>query len=835
MSKYVVIGGVAGGAGVSARLRRLEEDANIIIFERGYYVSYANCGLPYYAGEVIEEKEKLFLMTPEKFKASLNIDVKIRHEVIGINPEKKTVRVKNLDSEEEFEESYDKLVLSPGAVPFKPTIPGIEDEAIYTLRTVSDIDKIKEKVDNLDTKRAVVVGAGFIGMEMAENLHRRGLKVTVVEAQDQIMSVVDYDIAAFAQTHVRSKGIQLQLKDLVTGFERKGKDLHVMLSSKKEIPCDIVIISIGVHPDTDLAKKANLKLSEKGAIIVDEYLNTSIKDIYAVGDAIEFTSPLLGKKVIIPLAGPASKQARICANNIVYGNKKKYEGSIGTSIAKIFDITVATTGLNEKTLKAANIPFKQIVTHAPNHASYYPDSFFITLKALYNPKDGKLLGAQLAGITGVDKRIDVLAAYIKKSSTIYELTEFEHAYAPPFSSAKDPINMIGFIADNVKNKLSNMISWHDLASFREKNAFFLDVRTVEEYKLGAMAGTVNIPHTELRKRLDEVPKDRIIVINCAIGLRAYLAERILTQNGYKQVYNLTGGYKTYDVVHKEKDYLRNPHKAEKYFKMVEKSLAKLRVDGSFRANKNIEKISKSHVNIDACGLQCPGPIVKLKEAVEKLNNGDIITIKASDPGFSRDVQSWCELTGNQLLHLSSQEGVILANIRKLAKSEQSTELISNDRSEGATFIVFSSDMDKVMASFVLANGAAATGKKVTMFFTFWGLSVLRKKDAPKVEKDFMGRMFNSMLPKGLNKLSLSNMNFAGMGPKMMKNRMKDKNVDQLDIMFKQAKDAGVRFVACQMSMDIMGISQEEIIDGVEFGGVATYMQAASKSNINLFV
>lgn len=552
MSKYIVVGGVAGGAGVAARLRRLEETADITVFERGSHISFANCGLPYYAGGVIENREALFVMTPEKFKASLNVTAKVRHEVTAINPTAKTVTVKDLEAGKEYTESYDTLILSPGASPIRPPIPGIDDAAIYTLRSVSDIDAIKAKIDNPATKRVAIIGGGFIGLEMAENLHHRGLSVSIVEAVDQVMNVIDYDMAAIVQADIRSRGVALYLKDGVKAFERRGGELAVCLQSGKEIICDAVILSIGVRPDTKLAKDCNIELAPNGAIKVNEYFETSQKDIYAIGDAIAFKSPLLGTDITIPLAGPANKQARICADNIVFGNKKAYCGTIGTSVAKIFDYTAAATGLGEKTLDRAGLPYKQIVTHGMHHAGYYPGAAMISLKILYNPENGKLWGAQAVGLEGADKRIDVIAAYIKKNGTISDLAEFEQAYAPPFDSAKDPINMLGFIAENDRDGLTNIISWRDIPRYAEKGAFFLDARTPEEFELGALPGAVNIPHTELRKRLNEVPKDRPIVVNCGMGLRGYLAERILRQNGYTNTVNLSGGYMTYKAVQGER-------------------------------------------------------------------------------------------------------------------------------------------------------------------------------------------------------------------------------------------------------------------------------------------
>ncbi|MCK9348204.1 MAG: FAD-dependent oxidoreductase [Sphaerochaeta sp.] len=832
--KYLIIGGVAGGAGTAARLRRRDEKAQIIMFERGEYISYANCGLPYYAGNVITERSRLFVMTPDKFMESLNVEARIQSEVVHIDREAKTIHVKDLKRNTEYDERYDVLILSPGASPVKPPIPGIEHPAIMSLRSVSDIDSIKEKVDSPATKRAVVVGGGFIGIEMAENLKERGLQVSVVEALDQVMNIIDYDMAAEVQQHLRAKGINLFLQDGVASFEHHGSLVSVRLQSGTLIDADLVILSIGVRPDTAFLKDSGIELAKNGAIKVDEYFSTNDKDIRAIGDAIVFESPLSGSPVTIPLAGPANKQARLCADNIVDGNKKPYTGIIGTSIAKIFDLTVASTGLTEKGLKAASLPYRCAITHVGNHAGYYPNVRQLSLKVLYHPETGKIWGGQSVGYGGVDKRIDIISAFIGKDGTVYDLAEFEQAYAPPFSSAKDPVNMVGFIAVNVLEGMSDTISWDEAEEARKNGTFMLDVRSEEEFELGAIEGAVNIPNTDLRDRLKEVPKDRDIILNCAMGLRGYFAERILRQNGFSRVRNLTGGFKTYDSAMRERELLE--HKTVLNIKEESATIDNLNEDGSFR-RRTENKIFK----VDACGLQCPGPIIRLKKEMDKLEEGDRIVIKASDPGFGVDVQSWSKLTGNNLVSVTTTEGVIEAVVEKGNANICSMPDSAGEKpaicapDNGATMVVFSNDLDKALASFVLANGAAASGKQVTMFFTFWGLSVLRKKQAPPVKKDFMGKMFSSMLPKGMDELGLSSMNMGGLGAKMMKSRMKKKHVDQVTQMFLDAKSSGVRMVACQMSMDIMGITKEELLDGVEVGGVATYMGAASESKVNLFI
>ncbi len=829
MAKYLIVGGVAGGAGTAARLRRLDEKAEIIMFERGEYVSYANCGLPYYAGGVITERSRLFVMTPEKFKEAVNVDVRVLHDVISINRADKTIRVKDLKTGAERDEYYDVLVLSPGAAPMRPPIPGIDDPAIMTLRSVTDIDGIKARIDDPQTKRAVVVGGGFIGLEMAENLKERGLSVTVVEAMEQVMNVIDYDMAAIVQQHMREKGVRIRVKDGVSSFERRGSSLLVKLSSGESVETDIVILSIGVRPDTKIVRDAGLEVAQNGAIKVDEHFRTADPAIYALGDAIEYKSPLLGIPLTVPLAGPANKQARIVADNIVKGNKRTWDGTIATSIAKVFDLTVASTGLTEKNLQRANLPFAQLVTHAGSHAGYYPMALQMTVKVLYNPETLKIWGGQAVGFDGVDKRIDVLAAYVKMGGTMSDLAQFEHAYAPPFSSAKDPINMLGFIAENAAEGLTKPVTWREVKGLLDEGATLLDVRSREEYSLGAMPNSLNIPHTELRDRLAEVPKDRTVVVFCAVGLRGYLAERMLRENGFTRVVNLTGGYKTWKAATSELELLE---KGGEGAHLYDKHISVVSEDGS-----PVKSAGTKSFTVDACGLQCPGPIMRLKLEIDKLEQGDQLKILATDPGFTRDVKSWCNMTGNNLVSLGTASGVIEAIVEKGIVSPGPASAAPTMAMSGnnATMIVFSNELDRALASFVLANGAAASGKKVTMFFTFWGLSVLRKRKSPRVKKDLMGGMFGAMLPKGMGKLGLSSMNFGGIGSLMMKSRMKAKNVDQLEMMAEQARRAGVRMVACQMSMDIMGITAEELMDGVEIGGVATYMEAASLGNVNLFI
>lgn len=548
--KYVIIGGVAGGASAAARLRRLDESAEIILFEKGAYISYANCGLPYYIGDVIKERNKLFVQTAASFKQRFNIDARVLSEVIAIHKEEKKIEIKNLTSGEIYTESYDKLVLSPGADPVRPPLPGIQEEGIFTLRNVSDTDKIKAYVQQFPKGKAVVIGAGFIGLEMAENLHHLGMQVSIIEMINQVMAPADFTMASIVQQHIRSKGVNLRLNTAVAGFERRDGKLNVLLKDGNSIATDVVILSIGVRQDTKLAAEARLQIGQARGIVVNEYLQTSDDDIYAVGDAIEFKHPISGNMLTTYLAGPANKQGRICADNIVMGNVEKYKGSIGTAIVKVFDLTVAVSGMAAKHLKAANIDHIVSTTHSGSHAGYYPDAEQMSIQLAFSPGEGKVLGAQIVGKTGVDKRIDILSSVIQRGSDIHELTEFEHAYAPPYSSAKDPVNMAGFVAENILDGKHEIIYWDKIQDLSE-NDLLIDVRSAEEYKRGSIPNAINISVDDLRTKLNELPKSKNIYVFCQIGLRGYLAQRILLQHGFAHVYNLSGGYKLWENAYKE--------------------------------------------------------------------------------------------------------------------------------------------------------------------------------------------------------------------------------------------------------------------------------------------
>ena len=816
--KYLIVGGVAGGATTAARLRRMDEQSQIVMFERGEHVSYANCGLPYYIGGTIAEREKLFLQTPQSFNARFNVDVRVNAEVVAINRNEKTVTVKNLASGEEYVENYDKLVLSPGAEPVRPPLPGIDTEGIFTLRNVTDTDRIKRYVTENSIKRAVVVGAGFIGLEMAENLHQLGALVSIVEMSEQVMTPLDYSMASIVHQHLKTKNVEFYLKEAVTAFRKENGQIVVSLKSGRELKAELVILSIGVRPDNKLAKDAGLDIGVTGGIKVNEHLQTSDADIYAVGDAIEYINPITQKPTITYLAGPANRQGRICADNIVFGNRIAYKGSIATAIAKVFDITVGSTGVAGKTLKREGIPYLESTTHSASHAGYYPGAIPMSIKIMYAPETGKLYGAQVVGYDGTDKRLDMLATVIKNNGTIHDLVDIEHAYAPPYSSAKDPVNIAGYVAENILAGKMRPVYWRQLIGDDAKEFFLLDVRTKEENALGTIPGAVNIPVDGLRQHLNEIPKDKKIAVFCAVGLRGHVASRILMQNGFSEVYNLSGGYKTYQTaVQKQSN---------------EDIYANLTIEKDDHIYQKTPKIKVQTLKVDACGLQCPGPIMKLKKSFDDAQAGDMVEITSTDPGFARDVQSWCSSTGNRLVSLTNEKGVITAIAEKVEVKATTQAAISP---KNKTLIVFSDDLDRALASFVLANGAAATGHKVTMFFTFWGLNVIKKQQKPAVAKDIMGRMFGWMMPSSSRKLKLSKMHMGGMGTAMMRNEMKRKGIDSLESLIQQAIDNGVEFIACQMSMDVMGVKKEELLDNTSIGGVATYMERAENAGVNLFI
>lgn len=809
--KHIIIGGVAGGATAAARIRRADENAEIVLVEKGKYISYANCGLPYYIGGVIKSRDKLFVQTPEAFSRRFNVDVRTRHEALSIDTERHEVSIRRADGTT-YTETYDRLLLSPGAEPVRPPLEGIDTEGIFTLRNVDDTDRIHSYLGTHRVRHAVVVGGGFIGLEMAENLHHAGAGVSIVEMADQVMAPVDFSIASHVHRHLMDKGVGLWLGRGVERFTSENGSIKVWLNTGETLTADLVLLSIGVRPSVKLAREAGIELGARG-IKVNRWLQTSSPDVYAVGDAIEYEHPIAGGPWLNYLAGPANRQARIAADNMVYGNREEYEGSIGTSVAKVFDITVGAAGLAAKHLKRMGVPYLTSVTTSSSHAGYYPGAFNLTLKLTFAPDTGRIYGAQCVGVDGVDKRIDEIAMLIKRGGTVRDLVRTEQAYAPPFSSAKDPVAIAGYVACNTLDGVMPVVTWRELAAADRAEVCLVDVRTPEEYALGTIDGAVNIPLDDLRGRLGEIDRDSDVIVFCAVGLRGYLAQRILLGRGYRMVRNLAGGYKTYSL-------------ATQKVEPVEGQPCGQAEDSGAE--------SGDMLRLDACGLQCPGPIMQVKNAVDGMKAGQRIEVRATDPGFARDAESWCRSTGNRFVSKTSEGGYHTVVIEKReACGSAVTPAAGGSRDK--TFIMFSDSLDRAIATFVLANGAAATGGKVTIFFTFWGLNVIKKRRKPHVEKDIFGRMFAWMLPSDSTCLHLSKMSMLGLGDRLMRHIMRRKNISQLEELMREAVYNGVELIACQMTMDMMGISRDELIDGVTVGGVATYMERAGNSGVNLFI
>lgn len=814
MAKYLIIGGVAGGMSAAARLRRLDESAEIVVLERGGYVSYANCGLPYYVGDAIHERERLLLQTPHSFKQRFNVEVRIHHEALAIDPQQKRVRVRNVQSGAEHDESYDKLLLSPGGSPLVPPIPGVDHPAIHTLWTIPDTDKIRALVDGGTIRTALVVGAGFIGLEMAENLHARGIRVIIVELAEQALSVIDFEMAAHVHRELRNKGIELHLGDGVEAFTTQdGPGVSARLKSGQSVSADLVLLSIGVKPNTAFLADSGIALGARKHIIVDAQLRTNLPDIFAAGDAIEVVNPLTGKQTAIPLAGPANKQGRIAADNMHGATMRSYDGTMGTAIAKVFDLDVGMTGATEKFCRSEGLAAASIIIYPNDHAGYYPGATMLCLKLVFSPESRKVLGAQAIGSGGIDKRIDVIATAIQAGMTVDELTEIEHAYAPPYSSAKDPVNMAGFVAQNVLNGLVRNMTWDQLHQAPASAFYLLDVRTAAEFGNGTIPGAINIPVDALRQRIAEIPRDRSIVIFCRVGLRGYIAARILAGYGITDTCNLSGGYETYSLATGTQTLPPCDPQAEECPETAAPAQAVIRVD--------------------ACGLQCPGPILRLKLEIDALPAGGLLEITASDPGFYADAQAWARSTGHLVRSISSDKGIVRALIEKGGTVSTTTTTSSgNDK----TIIVFSGDLDKTIAAFVIANGALAMGRKVTIFFTFWGLNALRRPQPVRgLGKNLIETAFAWMMPRGSTRLTLSRMSMGGIGGQLIRGIMRQKHVPSLEEMMTLAIRNGATLIACQMSMDLMGIRKEELIDGLSYGGVATYLEASEHADNNLFI
>lgn len=796
--KIVIVGGVAGGASTATRLRRMSEKDEIIIFEKEEYPSFANCGLPYHIGGVISERENLIVQTPEKFKNRFRIDVRTFSEVVEVNPEKNTVSVQTKEGKR-YEETYDFLVLSPGAKPIVPNIPGIHSQKIFTLRNIPDMDKIIEEIKNKGGKKAAVIGGGFIGVETAENLRHLGLDTHLIEAAPHILAPFDSDFSEELEKEMREKGVQLHLSKKVLEFQEENNQIHILMSEESSLEVDFVVSAIGVQPDTAFLHSSGILLGEKGHILVNEFLQTNYENIYALGDAIPGFA----------LAGPANRQGRIVANHIS-GNKESYKESIGSSIIKVFDLVGACTGKNERTLSKEGIPYQSVILFPNSHAGYYPNATQLHCKVLYHKENGKILGAQCVGYESVDKFIDVIASTIHFQGDLYDLSELELCYAPPFGSAKSPVNMAGFIGRNIFEGLMEVVSPEEVQNFNPEKQVVLDLRTAEEIAVSPAQNSMAISVDELRENLNLLPKEKEILCYCAVGLRGYIASRILKQNGFS-VKNLLGGYRYLPLSWKEK--------SKEEIETPQIPTREEVLQGEFE-------------ELNLTGLSCPGPLMKLQAKLEEAPQGKRFHVIASDMAFANDVAAFAKTKGHFLQQVSKEKGLVHAYLEKQGEKKK---IQIHETEDKMTIVVFSGDYDKAIAAFVIANGALAMGKKVTLFFTFWGLSILKKENAPKLKKSFMDTLFSFVLPSSWKTLPLSKMNFGGLGRMMMTHVMKEKKILSLKELREEAKKGGAHMIACTMSMEAMGIQVEELIEGIDFGGVAQYLEASNQAAPNLFI
>ncbi|HOK08869.1 MAG TPA: FAD-dependent oxidoreductase [Candidatus Hydrogenedens sp.] len=810
--RIIIVGGVAGGMSCATRLKRLDDNLEVIVFEKGSDVSYANCGMPYHIGGIIPDRSSLLVQTVKGLQGRYGLDIRTQHEVISINKEKKEILVKNLTNNTVLTFPYDVLVLATGSTPVIPPIPGADGPNVHVLNHLSDMDKI---IQSLETaKHVCVIGAGFIGLELAENLRHRGLDVSLVEMQDHVMPRMDSEMTTPILQELVLNKVNVYLQETAQQIEN-GK---VILKSGKTIESDLACLCVGVRPNSQLAKEAGIDLSPSGHIRVNEFMQTSDPNIYAVGDVVEVKDIVTGGRTSVPLAGPANRQGRITADHIC-GRNSTFGGIQGTGIVKVFNIASAQTGITEAQAKKLNIDYKKAYVHPMQHPRYYPGAQPVSVKILFRT-DGSILGAQVVGSEGVESMINTLAMAIRHNRTVFDLEDEELAYSPQWGGAKHGINMVGYVASNILRGDVDIVNPDDMP----QNAYILDVREPDEAEAGAIPNATLIPVDQLRMRVNEIPRDKPIITYCAVGLRGYIAYRFLKQQGFN-VYNLNGGFRTWAWFHKKPPLQQT----------FPSSTSSVKIK-SGPADDSI--VTPNRHQLDVSGMQCPGPILKVKQVIEKLQPGDILEVYATDVGFTCDVPAWCAKTGHRVLQVRPEKkGYIVEIVKGTTPSEiENTDTACSVPTQKAvTIICFSNDLDRVMAAFVIANGSIAMGYKTTIFFTFWGLNVLRKNQPIPVKKTILEKMFGFMMPCGIDKLKLSKMNMGGLGTQMMKHVMKSKNVMPLSELMSSAISSGVKLVACSMTMDIMGIKKEELIDNVEIGGVGYYLGEAGNASVNLFV
>ena len=808
--KTIIIGGVAGGASTAARLRRLDEQAEIVLLEKGPHISYANCGLPYHLGRIIPERNWLLVMTPAAFRARFNVDVRVNQEVVSIDRAQKTVKVLNRETGTETEERYDKLVIATGSSPMQLQLPGMDLPEVLPLWTLEDMDRIAQKLD-AGAKSVIVVGGGFVGMELAESLRHRGLAVTLLEMGRQLLPTMDEEMSSLLAEELRLAGITVELGAAVSAFApAAGGGVKATVKDGRSWTADVVALCVGVKPNSRLAQAAGLETGPRGHIVTNARMQTKDPDVFAVGDVVAVIDPVFGAPTAVPLAGPANRQGRIAADNIV-GRASEYHGTFGASVVKVGKLTAASCGHTEARLKALGKPYRKIYLHPGSHAGYYPGAKPLHIKLLFGD-DGKIYGGQVIGGEGADKRADVLAVAMRAGMTVRQLAELELCYAPPFSSAKDPMNLAGMIATNVLDGDTTVVH----ADALPEGALLLDVREPAETAQGTLKGAVCIPLHQLRTRAFELPKDKPVVVFCQQGLRGYVGERILKQLGYTAA-NLSGGYLTW-----------KQYQPEKWIPSDEQIAVSTAInDGGPKP----EAAEEPKTVVDVRPLQCPGPVVRIKKELDGLGEGATIKVLAN-PAFAPDLASWAASCGHKVVKVVQKDTHLEAIVRKGAAQPCTG---AGAAANSGAMVLFSNDLDKALAALIIATGMAAAGMQVSIFFTFWGLSVLRKNPGPLVKKSLLNTLFGFMLPKGAPKLVLSKMHLAGLGTAVMKQVMATQNVASLPEMLQNARTMGVKFIACDMAMGVMGLTREELIDVDEVAGVATFIARAKESGPTLFI
>jgi NADPH-dependent 2,4-dienoyl-CoA reductase/sulfur reductase-like enzyme/peroxiredoxin family protein/TusA-related sulfurtransferase/rhodanese-related sulfurtransferase len=813
--KILIIGGNALGATTAARLRRLSEDDEIVIIEKQKYISYSSCQLPYFIEGTVSEVDDLLAIEKDEFEKNRNIKVKYNSEVLAIDKKSKKVIYKDLDSNNEKEESYDYLVYALGSLPRKINISNDQKDTskIKYLKTIDDAVAIKNWIIEKKVKNVFIVGAGFIGLEMAEVLINKNISVSVVDSNSQILNNSDLEMSKFIESIYDKKGVKFFLNSSINSY-----DSETVTVNDNKFDCDMIIVSVGVTPNTQIAKNSGLNLNESGELIVNEFLETSDKFIYSGGDAAITNNIISNEKRSSNLAWASNRQGRIIADNI-NGLKSSFKGVVNSNIIKVFDYTFAGFGLNEKKCKDLGIEFKSVHIRRSNYSDNFEGSYSMFMKLVFNPTNRKILGCQIFGKAGVDKRIDIISTVAKLGGTIDDLPDVEVAYSPHYSAPKDPVNILGYVAINVADKKYDVSHCHEVENnCNKEDNLVLDVRTETEFNNGHFNGAKNITYGELRH--EEIDDSKNCFVNCGSGHRSYMAICTLKNKGYKgQLYNLSGGY----ALKKQLDHISvSKHSDSNY-------------NNNNNNNNNGEIMKKENLKtVDLSGLQCPGPIVKANKETKNMSEGQQITFKTDDLSFEPDIKAWSEKNGFRFIESFIEKGELFITIEKSTKPDS---INNNQGSRSRSIIVFSNDLDKVMASLIVANGAVASGEKVHLFFTFWGLSLLRKSNyKTKSKKTFLEKMFSFMLPKGTKKLKLSKMNMGGMGTHFMNKIMKRKNVSTCkELLDELISSDDVTLIACAMSMDMMGIKQNELIEGVEIAGVAKYISLSQEGTNSMLI